>query len=159
VVERVKLEGDEYATGNKRLDKKDTAAGASMEIFKSLDTLPIECREALREALNDSLLSGTLLGYPIVNTRVRILDGRWSNIRSKNPLIFQQCASQLVREAIAESSPGLLEPFMSAEISLPEHIVGTVLQDITGKRGGQILGVKALRARFSETGDADELDD
>ena len=89
VIERIKLDGDEYSTGKKYLDKKDTAAGASMEIFKSLETLPIENREALREALNDSLMSGTLLGYPVVNTRIRVLDGRWSNIRSKNPLIFQ----------------------------------------------------------------------
>ena len=88
-VERVKLDGDEYSTGRKNLDKKDAAAGASMEIFKSLECLPLEAREALRQAIDDSLMSGTLLGYPIVNTRVRILDGRWSNIRSKNPLIFQ----------------------------------------------------------------------
>ena len=60
---------------------------------------------------------------------------------------------------MSEANPGLLEPFMSVEISLPEHIIGTVLQDITGKRGGQILGVKSIRARFSDTGDADELDD
>ena len=68
-----------------------------MEIFKSLECLPMECREALKQAINDSLLSGSLLGYPIVNTRVRVLDGRWSNIRTKNPLIIQQCASQLMR--------------------------------------------------------------
>ena len=48
---------------------------------------------------------------------------------------------------------------MSVEISLPEHIIGNVLQDITSKRGGQILGVKSIRARFSDTDDADELDD
>ena len=60
---------------------------------------------------------------------------------------------------MTEANPGLLEPFMSVEISLPEHIIGNVLQDITGKRGGQILGVKSIRARFSDTGDADELDD
>jgi len=93
VVERVKLDGDEYSTGKKYLDKKDSAAGASMEIFKSLESLPLECREALRTAINDSLMSGTLLGFPIVNTRVRVVDGRWSNIRSKNPLIWQQCGS------------------------------------------------------------------
>jgi translation elongation factor EF-G len=64
-----------------------------MEIFKSLDSLPIECLESMREAIEDSLMSGSLIGYPIVNTRVRILDGRWSNIRSRNPLIFKQAAS------------------------------------------------------------------
>lgn len=50
--------------------------------------MPAEAREAMRQAIDDSLMSGTLLGYQIVNTRVRVLDGRWSNIRSKSPLIF-----------------------------------------------------------------------
>ena len=39
-------------------------------------------------AIEDTLMSGQLLGYPVVNVRVRVMDGRWSNIRSKNPLIF-----------------------------------------------------------------------
>lgn len=97
VAERVKLEGDEYDTGSKRQNKGDLAAGATMEIFKSLDSLPLETLLLLKEAIEDSLLSGSLLGYPIVNTRIRVLDGRWSNIRSRNPLIFKQCASQMMR--------------------------------------------------------------
>jgi translation elongation factor EF-G len=59
-----------------------------MEIYRSLDTMPIENKIAMREAIEDALLCGALLGYPMVNTRIRILDGRWSNLRSKNPLIF-----------------------------------------------------------------------
>jgi translation elongation factor EF-G len=74
-----------------------------MEIFKSLDSLPIECVMAMREAIEDSLMSGSLIGYPIVNTRVRIIDGRWSNIRSRNPLIFKQAASQLMKQLLKES--------------------------------------------------------
>ena len=42
----------------------------------------------MRMAIDDCLMSGTLLGYPIVNMKVKVLDGRWSNIRSKNPVIF-----------------------------------------------------------------------
>ena len=93
VTERVKLEGDEYKTGNKRKDKESSASGASMEIFKSLESLPLDCREAIFEAIQDNMMSGTLMGYPMVNTRIRVVDGRWSNIRSKNPLIFKQCVS------------------------------------------------------------------
>ena len=58
---------------------------------------------AMREAIEDSLMSGSLIGYPIVNTRVRIIDGRWSNIRSRNPLIFKQAASQLMKQLLKES--------------------------------------------------------
>ena len=98
-------------------------------------------------------MSGSLLGYPIVNCRVKILDGRWSNIRSKSPLIFKQCTSQLMRQLVSEASPCLLEPLMSVEISLPDHLIGGVLADISGKRGGRVLGIKSIMARFSDTGE------
>lgn len=90
VSERVKLEGDEYKQSRARRNKDELTAGASMEIYRSLDSMPIENKLAMKQALEDALLCGSLLGYPMVNTRVRILDGRWSNLRSKNPLIFQQ---------------------------------------------------------------------
>lgn len=83
VTERVKLEGDEYEKSRKRRNKEELTASATMEIYRSLDTLPAECQLAMKEALQDTLLSGQLLGYPMVNTRVRVLDGRWSNIRSR----------------------------------------------------------------------------
>ena len=86
--ERIKLDGDEYDTGKQHLNKKDLAAGASLEIFRSLDSMDVEHKAYLRKAIEDNLLSGSLLGYPIVNTRVRVVDGRWSNIRTKNPLVI-----------------------------------------------------------------------
>ena len=86
----------------------------------------------LRQAIEDSLLCGQLLGYPMVSTRVRVLDGRWSNIRSKNPLIFQQGAVQLLRDLVQASSPCLLEPFMTVELNVPERIIGDLLSNITG---------------------------
>lgn len=46
---------------------------------------------------------------------------------------------------------------MSVEITLPDHIIGEVLSDITGKRGGRVLGIKSIMARFSDTG-SDEVD-
>ena len=88
--ERIKLEGDEYESKRRN---KDLAASSSYEIYRSLDSLPIEGKASMQAAIEDSLMSGSLLGYPLVNVRVRILDGRWSNIRSKNPLIFQMCAT------------------------------------------------------------------
>jgi len=59
-----------------------------LEIYRSLDSMPFESKVAMKNAIEDCLMSGSLLGYPMVNVRVKILDGRWSNIRSRNPLIF-----------------------------------------------------------------------
>jgi elongation factor G len=46
---------------------------------------------------------------------------------------------------------------MSVEITLPDHIIGDVLSDISGKRGGRVLGIKSVMARFSES-DNDQVD-
>lgn len=90
--DRVKLEGDEYEKSFKRRNKDELTSSATMETYRSLDSLPIEHKQVIKQTIEDQLLCGQLLGYPMVNCRVRILDGRWSNLRSKNPLIFQQCA-------------------------------------------------------------------
>lgn len=102
VQERIKLEGDEYESKRRN---KDLATSASYEIYRSLDSLPLEQMLSMQNSIQDSLMSGSLLGYPVVNVRVKILDGRWSNIRSKNPLIFQMCANQLLKSLIDQSSP------------------------------------------------------
>lgn len=88
MTERVKLEGDEYEKSRARKNRDELTATATMEIYRSLDSLPPEHKIQMREALNDALLCGSLLGYPMVNTRIRVLDGRHSNLRSKSPLIF-----------------------------------------------------------------------
>lgn len=89
VVDRVKLDGDEYEKSKRRANKDELTSQAAMEIYRSLDSLPIEHKSIMRIALEDVLESGQLLGYPMVSARIRVLDGRWSNLRSRNPLIFQ----------------------------------------------------------------------
>ncbi|CDW86051.1 translation elongation factor g [Stylonychia lemnae] len=150
--ERVKLEGDEYEAKNKR--QRDVATQATLEIYRSLDSLPIESKVSMQNAIEDCLQSGSLLGYPMVNVRVKILDGKWSNIRSRNPIIFQMGATQLLKQLIDEAQPTLLEPYMNVEISVPDHVVGMVLSDITGKRGGSVIGIRNVQAKFYDETDS-----
>jgi elongation factor G len=56
-----------------------------------------------------------------------------------------------MKQLFKEAQPCLLEPFMSVEITLPDHIIGDVLADISGKRGGRVLGIKSIMAKFSDT--------
>ena len=62
---------------------------------------------------------------------------------------------QLMRQLVAEASPCLLEPLMSVEITIPGNIVGEILSDISGKRGGRVLGIKSIMARFSDSNEVD----
>lgn len=64
------------------------------------------------------------------------------------------CANQLLKQLIDESSPTLLEPFMNVEISIPEHVIGDILSDITGKRGGSVIGIRNVQAKFYDESDA-----
>lgn len=82
------MDGDEYERSMKKRLKDEATGTATMEIYRSLDTLPIEHKVTLKNAIEDALLCGSVLGYPMVSTRVKVLDGRWSNLRSKNPVIF-----------------------------------------------------------------------
>ena len=64
------------------------------------------------------------------------------------------CATQLVKQLIEQSSPSLLEPFMNVEISLPDHCIGDILSDITGKRGGNVIGIRNVQAKFYDETDS-----
>lgn len=58
-----------------------------------------------------------------------------------------------MRDLSLSSSPCLLEPFMNVEIVAPENIIGDLMSDISGNRGGRVLGIKNVKARFSDDGD------
>ena len=55
---------------------------------------------------------------------------------------------------MGESKPCLLEPFMAVELNVPEEIIGDIMSDITGQRGGRVLGIMNVKARFSEGQDS-----
>jgi elongation factor G len=59
---------------------------------------------------------------------------------------------------MGESKPCLLEPFMAVELNVPEEIIGDIMSDITGQRGGRVLGIMNVKARFSEGEDSNQID-
>ena len=86
-IERTKIEEVENLKINRSNKSED------YEVLRSLDSLPPEFLEAIEISINDALDGGVLLGYPIINTIVRIEDGRWSSIRSDEQS-FRECASK-----------------------------------------------------------------
>jgi len=105
--EKVKLENDDnFIKGKMDKDKRkeiQAAASQGFEMFRSLESLSFDIFEELLQQIKDSLSSGSLLGYPVINAKVKIEDGRWSNIRSKNPIAFKTLASQLMEEVKKQS--------------------------------------------------------
>ena len=83
--------------------------------------------------------SGELAGYPVVDLRVRILDGQAHEVDSSERS-FKIAASMALREAMQKAGPVLLEPFMSVEIVTPDDFVGAVQGDLNAHRAS-ITGI------------------
>lgn len=98
---------------------------------------------AVEEGIKDSMISGPLAGYPLVDAKVTILDGSYHEVDSSD-FAFATAASLAVRDAAGEASPVLLEPIMKVEITTPAEYVGDIMADINSRRGK----VKSLETKL-----------
>ena len=119
------------------------------EVVKSLDTAPREMIKVIEESIRTNFESGPLLGYPVIKNRIRILDGKWSSIRS-DELTFKECAAKCMRKLFEQSKVQLMEPYMRAEIEVPEISLSDVLSNISGKKGGKILSIDNVKEKFTD---------
>jgi len=77
---------------------------------------------------------GAIAGYPIQNVRVAITDGKHHPVDSKE-VAFRTAGKYAFRDALAKAKPVLLEPIVNMEVTVPEHHMGTITGDLSGKRG------------------------
>jgi elongation factor G len=94
---------------------------------------------AVRDGVADAMTRGPLLGYPIVDTEIRLLDGAYIEGDS-SPMSFRAATSMGLMEGLEKASPTLLEPVMKVEIEVPEDFTGHVISDLRGRRG-RVLGM------------------
>jgi elongation factor G len=85
--------------------------------------------------------SGELAGYPVVDVKVRLLDGQAHDVDSSERS-FKIAGSLAMREALREGRPVLLEPMMAVEVVTPDDFVGVVQGDLNARRGN-ITGLEA----------------
>jgi len=88
---------------------------------------------AIEKAVHDSLDAGTLIGFPLVDLKVTLVDGSYRDEDSTEQA-FGVAAAMAFRKAVSEAGPVLLEPVMDVEITLPEAYLGEVISDLTAKR-------------------------
>src|SRR5690606_11007248 len=98
---------------------------------------------AVGEGVIDALTRGPLLGYPMVDIEVRLVDGAYVEGDS-SPVSFRAAASMGVMEAFERAEPRLFEPLMKIEVEVPEDFTGQVVNDLAG-RHGRVMGLEPLR--------------
>ncbi len=105
---------------------------------------------SVEKGLQKAMARGVLAGYPVVDVRARLTDGKHHPVDSSD-MAFQVAASKGFKAAAAAAHPVLLEPIMALEVLVPEDHMGDVLGDLSSRRGrivgseprGKLAAIKA----------------
>ena len=89
---------------------------------------------AIEEGVRLAMASGSLAGFPVVDVRVRLVDGA-SRGADSTDLAFRTAAAMAFTEAYAKSAPVLLEPVMRVDVTTPDEHVGEIMGDLSRRRG------------------------
>jgi elongation factor G len=100
--------------------------------------VPKEYIPGVEKGLDSVMNSGPLAGFPVVDVKVQLIDGAYHEVDS-SALAFEIASRAAFREAMQKGGAVLLEPIMKVEVVTPEDYTGSVIGDLTGRRG-QIQG-------------------
>jgi elongation factor G len=111
-------------------------AGKGFEFVDAIKggTVPREFIPAVEKGLRESLPNGVLAGFPVVDVKVTLFDGSYHDVDS-NENAFKMAASMAFKDGMRKANPVLLEPMMSVEVETPEDYTGTVMGDLSSRRG------------------------
>ncbi|MEG2513011.1 MAG: elongation factor G, partial [Acetivibrio sp.] len=109
------------------------------ELFKFESTvvggsIPKEYIPAIGDGIKEATKAGILGGFPVVGVHANVYDGSYHDVDSSE-MAFHIAGSMAFKEAMAKSSPVLLEPIMKVEVTMPEDYMGDVIGDINSRRG------------------------
>ena len=116
-----------------QVEPLERGEGFRFESCIAEDVIPPAIVPAIEKAVRNSLDAGTLIGFPIVDLKVSLVDGSYRDEDSTEQA-FGVAAAMAFRKAVSEAAPVLLEPVMDVEIILPESYLGEVISDLTAKR-------------------------
>ncbi len=102
--------------------------------------VPSEFIPAVEQGVREAMENGVLAGYPLVDIKVRLVDGSYHEVDSSE-MAFKIAGSIALREGAEKAAPVLLEPVMKVEVVAPEQFTGAIIGDLTARRG-QILGLE-----------------
>ncbi len=96
--------------------------------------IPKEFTSAIKDGIIGASENGPLLGYPVSDVKVELIDGSYHPVDSSE-IAFRIAASKAFKEAVAKAEPYLLEPVMKVEIITPIDFLGEVINSINSRRG------------------------
>jgi elongation factor G len=130
--------------------------GFLFESKVSASTVPKQYVPYVEIGVKESMASGPLGGYPVIDVKVVLVGGSYHDVDSTE-LAFRIAASKAFMDGLKKADPALLEPIMNVEVILPTDYVGDVINDINMRRGkvegmSQRLSDQVLAARAPLSG-------
>lgn len=148
----VKQSGGRGQYGHVWLKMEPNETGKGFEFVDEIKggSVPREYIPAVEKGLLETLPSGVLAGYPVVDVRVTLFDGSYHDVDS-NENAFKMAASIAFKDGMRKANPVLLEPMMAVEVESPEDFMGNVVGDLSSRRGmiqgmEDVPGFKVIRA-------------
>jgi elongation factor G len=110
--------------------------GANFEFVDAIKggVVPREFIPAVQKGIEETLPAGVLAGYPVVDVKATLHFGSYHDVDS-NENAFKQAGSIAFKEGLRRANPVLLEPMMAVEVETPEDYAGTVMGDLSSRRG------------------------
>jgi elongation factor G len=102
-------------------------------------TIPKEFIKPSFNGARDAMAGGVIAGYPVVGMKASLVDGSFHDVDSSE-MAFKVAGSMCLKEGVQKSGPALLEPTMKVEVTVPEEHTGTIVGDLSARRG-IILGM------------------
>ena len=132
----VKQSGGKGQFGRVMLRMEPNETGKGFEFIDAIKggAVPREFIPAVEKGLRETLPNGVLAGFPVVDVKVTLFDGSYHEVDS-NENAFKMAASIGFKDGMRKASPVLLEPMMAVEVETPEDYAGTVMGDLSSRRG------------------------
>jgi elongation factor G len=135
-----------------QLSPRPRGTGLQFESQLAPGSLPDEFTRAVEQSVRESAESGAIMGYPLVDLNVSLVDGS-SNPEDSSEEAFKAAAALAMRDAVAQAAPTLMEPVMDLEVLAPEESVGEVIGDLNARRADiqsmemRAAGFQAVRSQ------------
>ena len=132
----VKQSGGRGQYGHVVLKLEPQAPGKGYEFVDAIKggVVPREYIPAVDKGITETLNSGVLAGYPVVDIKVTLFFGSYHDVDS-NENAFKMAGSMAFKDGMRRASPVLLEPMMAVEVETPEDFMGNVMGDLSSRRG------------------------
>ena len=132
----VRQSGGKGQYGHVWLELEPQERGKGYEFENAIvgGVIPKEYIPAVDKGIQEAVANGVMAGYPIVDVKVRLIDGSYHDVDSSE-MAFKIAGSMGFKEGFNKANPVLLEPMMKIEIVTPEDYLGDVMGDVSRRRG------------------------